>query len=108
MKYTIGLALVHFKWTDLVNQVVNHIAKVHGIQHAEAEIDRELETGLARRGFNSIAVFEQEHAESVEAGILQCETILSFVHSKAAGTTRAGRKENEVIENLLARHAFFF
>ena len=44
---TIGFALVHFVGADLINQVVEHIAQVHGIQHAEPEIDGELQPRLA-------------------------------------------------------------
>ena len=103
----VGLALVRFVGADLVDQVVDDVAQVHGIQHAEAEIDGELQSGLARGGLDSVAVLEQQDAEAVEAGILQRETIFGLVHAEAAGTARAGGKEDVVVQNLLAWHAFF-
>src|SRR5207248_9607156 len=82
----IGFAFVHLIRTNLIDQIVDHVTQVHGIQHAESKINGELQPRLARGSFNSIAVFEQQHAEAVESGILQRETILGFVHSEAAGT----------------------
>ena len=43
----IGLALIHFIRTDLINEVADDIAQVQGVQHADAEIDRELQAGFA-------------------------------------------------------------
>ena len=102
-EHAIGFALVHFKGTNLVNQIVEHVAQVHGVQHAESEIDRELQSGLARRRLDAVAVFEQQHAEAIKTGILQREAVFRLVHAEAAGTARTGRKENVIVQNLLAR-----
>src|SRR5207245_3856083 len=81
---------------------------MHGIEHAEAEIDGELQSGLSRGGLDSIAVLEQQDAEAVKAGIFQRETVLGLVHAKAARSTRSGGKEHIVVQNLLPREALFF
>src|ERR1700730_1616376 len=70
-EYALSLALVHFERTNLVDQVVEHIPEVHGVQHAESEVNRELKSWLARGRLDSIAVLEQQHAETVEARGLQ-------------------------------------
>ena len=82
----IGLALVHFEGADLIDQVVDDVAQMHGVEHAEAEVDGELQARLAGRGLDAVAVFKQQHAETVEAGVLQREAILGFVHAEAART----------------------
>ncbi len=106
-EHAIRLALVHFERTNLVDQVVDHIAQMHGIQHAEAEVDSELQPGLAGSRLDSVAVFEQQHAEAIEAGIFQREAILRLIHAEAARAAGAGGEENVVIQNLVARHPFF-
>ena len=101
-KDAIGLAFVHFKGTDLVYEVVDHVAQVHGVQHSEAKINCELQPGLSRLGLDSIAVFEQQHAEAVEACVLQREAIFGLIHSESARAARTSRKEDVVIQNILA------
>src|SRR6516165_9795636 len=85
-EHTIGFALVHFKRPDLVDEVVEDVTHKQGVQHPEPEIDGELQSGLARGGLDSVTVLEQEHAEAIEAGILQRKAVLRFVHSEATGT----------------------
>ena len=84
-EHAIGLAFIGFEGTDLVDQIVDHIAEVHGVQHAEAEVNRELQSWLAGSGFDSVTVFEQENAKAVETGILQGEAVFGFVHAETAG-----------------------
>src|SRR5580704_15353312 len=108
MEDAISFALLYFVGTNLIDQVVKDIAQVHGIQHAESEIDGELQPGLTRGRLNAIAVLEQQHAEAVEAGVLQREAIFGFIHAEAAGAAGASGEENIVVENLLARNAFLF
>lgn len=67
---------------------------------------RELEAGLARRGFGSVTVFEQQHPEAIEPSILQREAIFRFVHAEAARAARARGKEDVVIQNLVPGQAF--
>src|SRR5260370_7625044 len=107
-EYTIGVALLHFKWTNLVDQVVEHVAQVHGVQHAESKVDRELQSRLARGRLDSVAVLEQQHTEAIEACVLQREAILRFIHAEAAWTTRTRRKENIVVQNVFAGDTFLF
>ena len=51
---------------------------------------------------------EEQHAEAVEAGILQREAIFGFVHAEAARAARSGGEEDVVVEDVLARHALLF
>jgi hypothetical protein len=43
----IGLALLHLVWAKLVADIVQDVAEVQGVECAEAEIDGELQPGLA-------------------------------------------------------------
>ena len=106
-EHAIGVALVRFIGTNLVDEVVDNIAEVHGIEHAKSEIDGELQAGLSRSGLDAVAVFEKQHAEAIEAGILKRKAILGFIHAEAARPARTRRKEDIVIQNLPAREAFF-
>src|SRR6266404_3024225 len=101
-KHTIGLAFVHLKRTNLVDQVVDHVTQVHGIQHSEAKIDAELQSRLSGLGLDSVAILEQQNPEAVKARVLKRETIFGFIHSEAAWATRTSGEENIVIQNMLA------
>jgi hypothetical protein len=105
-KHAFGLALVHFKRTNLVNQIVEHIAHMHGVQHAKSEVDREFQSRLARCRLDPIAVLEQQHSEPIEPGILQCEAILRLIHAKPARSAGPRRKENVVVQNVPSWNAF--
>src|SRR4029077_1503174 len=83
-EYFVGLALIHFEWPNLVDQIVEHIAQVHGVQHAKSKVDREFQSRLARGGLNPIAVLEEQHPEAVEASVLQSKTILGLIHPEPA------------------------
>src|SRR5208282_2767186 len=93
----VGLATIRFIGTDLVDEVVEDVAEMHGIQHCEAKINGELQARLTRGGFDAVAIFEQQNTETVEARVLQGETIFSLIHAEAARTARAGREEDIVI-----------
>src|SRR5260370_39982900 len=75
-EYAISLTLLHFERPNLVDQVVEHIPQVHGVQHAESKVDRELQSRLARGRLDSVAVLEHQHTEAIESGVLQHESIL--------------------------------
>ena len=107
-EHAIGFALLHFKRANLVDKIVEDVAHVHRIEHAEAEIDRELQARLAGRGLDSVAVLEQQHAEAIEAGIFQREAILGLIHAETARAAGARGEEDVVIEDVLARDAFLF
>ena len=85
-EYSVGLALIHLERANLVDHVVEHVTQVHGVQHAESEVDGELQSRLARGGLDSIAVLKQQHAEAIEAGVLEREAILRLIHAEAART----------------------
>src|SRR5580692_2407396 len=85
-EYFVGLALIDFEWPNLVNHVVEHVTQVHGVQHAKAEVDRELQSRFAGGGLDSIAVLKQQHPETIEAGVLEREAILRLIHAEAAWT----------------------
>jgi hypothetical protein len=101
-KDAIRLAFFHLKRTDLVHEVVDHVAQVHRVQHSEAEINGELQPGLSGLGLNSVAVFEQQHAEPVETSILQREAIFRLIHAESARAAGTRCEEHVVIENVLA------
>src|ERR1700751_43115 len=104
----IAFALCYLERPDLVDDVVDYIAQVHGIQHAETEINSEFQPWLSGLSFDSIAVFEQQDSKAVEARILQSRANLGLIHAKAARAAKTSREEDVVVQNLLARHAFFF
>ena len=104
----VGLALLRFKRANLINQIVHHVAHVHRVQHAEPEIDRKLQAGLARLRLDAVAVLEEQHAEPIESRIFQREAILRLIHAKAARSARSRREKHVVIEDLLPRNPFFF
>ena len=103
----VGLAFVGFEGANLIDQVVDDVAHVHGVEHAEAEVDGELESWFAGSGLDAVAVLEEQDAKAVKTRVLQGKTVLGFVHAEAAGPTGSGGEEDEVIENLLASQAFF-
>jgi hypothetical protein len=103
----VRFAGVYFIRPNLIDEIVDDIAHVHGVQHAEAEINGELQPRFTRCGLDSVTVFEQENAETVEARILQGESIFRFVHAESARTAGTSGEKDVVIENLLARQAFF-
>ena len=105
-EHTVGFAFVHFKGANLVDQIVDDIAKMHGVQHPEAEVNCEFQAGFAGSGFNAVTVFEQKDAKTVKAGIFQREAIFRLVHAEAAWTAGTRGEENEVVQNLFARKPF--
>src|SRR5262249_25154898 len=58
--HLVGLALVHFERTDLVDELVEDVAEVKGVQHAHAEIDAKLEARLAAGGLDAVGLLEQQ------------------------------------------------
>ena len=70
---------------------------LQGVQHAHAEIDGELQSRFAGCGLDPFLLLEQQDAEAVEAGVLQREAVLGFVHAEAAGAAGAGGEEDVII-----------
>ncbi len=103
----IRLALLRLIGANLIDEVVDHIAQVHGVQHPESKIDGKLQAGLTRGGFDSIAVFEEQNAEAVKSGILQGKPVFGLIHTEAAWAARTSGEEDEVVQNLLPRQALF-
>src|SRR6516162_9030646 len=105
-KNPVGLSLPYLERTNLVDKIVNHVPEVQRIQHSETEIDRELQPRFSGFGLDSIAVFEQQDAEPVEARVLKGEPVFRLIHAETAGAAGTGRKEHVVVKNLLARDSF--
>ena len=53
-------------------------------------------------------LLEQQHAETVETGVAQCQAVLGFVHAEAAGAAGAGGEKNVAIDDFLLAQALFF
>src|SRR5205823_5348704 len=87
------LGAINFERANLVNQVIDHIAQMHRVQHAETKVDGEFESRFARGCFDAVAVFKQQHAEAVKSSILQRKPILGFVHAEAAWSARSRGEE---------------
>ena len=99
---------IHLERAHLVNHIVHHVAHVQGIEHAQAEVDREFESGFAGSRLQAVAIVEQKHAEAVKARILQRKAVFGFVHAEPARAAGARGKEHVIIENFLARLARSF
>ncbi len=93
---------------NLVNKILQRIADVESIQHAHTEIDRELQARFTGRRLDSFLLLEEQDAETVEACILQCEPVLCLVHPKAARPTRSCRKENVIVQDVIAGDSLLF
>ena len=104
----IGLALFGFIGTDAEDHLVHDVAEIERIEHAHAEVHRELQPGFARGRLHAVILLEQQHAEAVEARILQSQAIFRLVHAEAARTTGAGGEEDVVVDDLLLGHAAGF
>ena len=102
LERAIGLAVLHLVRANLVADIVQDVTEVQRVERAQAEIDRELQPCLARRRIDPIVLLEEEDAEPVEAGVLHAEPVLRLVHPKPARSTRAGREEHIVVDNILA------
>jgi hypothetical protein len=88
----VSFTFVYLEWTNLIDQLVQHVAEVERIEHPHAEVHREFETGLAAGRLDAVRLLEEQHTEAVEAGILQREAILGLIHAEAAWAARAGGK----------------
>jgi hypothetical protein len=47
VEHAISFALGHFIRTNLINEIVDDVAHLQGVQHSEAKIDRELQSRFA-------------------------------------------------------------
>ncbi len=104
----VGLALFHLIRTDAVDHLVHDVAEIERIEHAHAEVDRELQSSFARGRLHAVILLEQQHAEAVEARILQGQAIFGLVHAEAARSARAGGEEDVVVDDLLLGQAAGF
>ena len=101
--HPVRLALVHFEGANLVDELVDHVAKIECIQHAHAEVDGELQARFAARRLDAVGLLEEQDPEALKAGILQSKPVFSFIHAKAAWAAGAGSEEDIVVDDLLAR-----
>ena len=83
----IRLAFLDFVRTNAVDHLVHDVAEVKGIEHAHAEVHRELQPGFAGGGLYAVILLKEQYSEAIEAGVLQSEAILRLVHAEAAWTT---------------------
>src|ERR1022692_4366567 len=101
----IRLAFLDFVGTNAVDHLVHDVAQVEGIEHAHAEVHRELQPGFAGGRLHAVILLEEQYPEAGEAGVLQSQAILRLVHAEAARTTGTGGKEDVVVDDLVLRHA---
>src|SRR5207344_1043967 len=99
---TIGQTGCGFVRANLAAHVVHDVADIDRVEGAHPEIDGELQSRLARRCIDPIVLLEKKNAESVEAGVLDPEPVLGFVHAETTRSARASGKENVVIDDFLA------
>src|SRR5207302_5087625 len=100
---SVGLALVHLERADLIDEFVDDVAEIEGVQHAHAEIDRKLKAGLTACGLDAVGLLEQQNAEAVEPSVLEGKTIFRLIHAEAAWATGAGCEEDVIVDDLLSR-----
>src|SRR6266496_1711366 len=105
MEHLVGPALFDLVRPNVVGDLVHYVAEVERIDHAHAEIHGELEPRFAGRGLDAVVLLEKQHAEAIEARILERQPILGLIHAEAAGTARAGGEEDVVVDDLLLRLA---
>ena len=105
---TVGRALFHFEWTNAEDHLVHDVAQVQRVEHAHAEVHRKLQPRLARGRLHAVVLLEQQHAEAVEACVLQGQAILGLIHAEAARATGASGEEDVVVDDLLLGHAAGF
>src|SRR5262249_50691489 len=82
--------------------VVQDVPEVQRIERAEAEVDAELEAGLSGRGIDPVVLLEEQDAETMKPGVLDGKPVFGFIHAEPAGAARSSRKENVIVDNLLA------
>ncbi len=108
LNHPVRLALVHFEGTNLVDQLIDHVAEVERIEHAHAKVDGKLQSRLAAGRLDAVGLLEEQYAEPFKAGILQRKPVLRFVHAEAARTAGAGGEEDVVVDDLLPRLPLLF
>src|SRR5271156_3176888 len=105
---TVRLALVYLERTYLIDEFVDDIPKVEGVEHSHTEVDRELQAGLTTGSFNTVRLLEQQNTKAIESRIVQRKTILRFVHAEAARPAGTGSEENVVVDDLFPRLPLLF
>ena len=97
----VRFALLNFIRADAIDHLVHDVAEIEGVEHAHAKVDGELQSGLAGGSFYAVVLLKEQHAETIEARILQGQAILGFVHTEATRPTRTGGEEDVVVDDLL-------
>src|SRR5262249_52622108 len=98
----LGFACVDLVGTDLAADVVQDIAEVERVESTEPEVYAKLQARLARRRIDPVVLLKEQDPEAAEAGVLDREPILGFIHPEAARSTRPRCEENVVVNDLLA------
>ncbi len=105
---TVGRALFRLIGTDAEDHLVHDVAQVQRVEHAHAEVHGKLQPGFARGRLHAVVLLEQQHAEAVEACVLQGQAVLGLIHAEAARATGAGGEEDVIVDDLLLGHAAGF
>ncbi len=104
----VGCARNNLVGTNLVNQVVDHIAQVDGVELAHAEVNGKFQAGIAGHRIDAMVLLEKQDAKTAEARILERHAVLGLVGAEAARPAGSRSEKNVMVENFLAREASRF
>ena len=104
----VRFAFGHFEWPHLIDELVDDISKIEGVEHAHAEVDGEFQAGFAACGLDAVGLLKQQDAEAIETCVLKGKAIFGFIHPEAAWSAGTCGEEDVVVDNLLARLALLF
>ena len=108
VEHAVGIAGVDFVGTKRVGHLVHHVAAVEGVEDAEEEVEIHLQAGFGIGLAEAAGLLEQEHAETVEAGVAQGQAVLGLVHAETAGSAGAGREEHVAVDDFLLGEPLLF
>ena len=108
VEHAVGFAWVHFVRADLIGDVIDDVADIHGIQNPEEEVEIHFQPSLGFRLVQASALLKEQHSEPVETGIPQGQPVLGLIHPEAAGPAGARREKDIAVDNFLLAHALLF
>ena len=98
----IGRARNNLVGTDLVNHVVDHIAQVHRVELAHAEVGGEFQAGITGHSIDTMVLLEKQDSKLSEPRILQRHSILGLVGAEAARPAGSRSNKNVIGNDFLA------
>ena len=104
----VGRARNNLVGTDLVNHVVDHIAQVHRVELAHAEVCGELQAGITGHSIDAMVLLEKQDPKAPEPRILKRHSILGLVRAEAARPAGSRSNKNVIVEDFLARKTSSF